>query len=469
MDQPETGFKLGWREWVSMPKLGLPAIKAKIDTGARTSALHAFSIETFGPETQPKVRFGVHPVEGRDDIEVYCTAKVKDRRQVISSNGQSEVRYIIETPLRIGDREWPIELSLSNRETMAHRMLLGRTALEAQEAVVEPWVEFRHEHLSFDVYKAKKGQAGVQRPLRIALLTMEPDNHSNRRLIEAAESREHVIEPIKTARCYMNINSLASTVHYDGKALPFFDAVVPRIGSTITDYGTAVVRQFEMTGGFCLNSAAAIANSRDKLLAHQLMARSRLPMPITAFASSPHDTDDLIQMVGGPPLIVKLLYSSQGKGVVLAENKKSAQSVIDAFRNADANFLVQQFVADAAGQDLRCIVLDGKVIATMLRRAPSDDFRANLHKGGSAHAVKITAEERRTAVKAARVMGLKFAGVDILRSEKGPLLLEVNSSPGLEGIEKTTGIDIAGHVMDYIESRTFRPQTQIRKQNAAVA
>jgi ribosomal protein S6--L-glutamate ligase len=199
------------------------------------------------------------------------------------------------------------------------------------------------------------------------------------------------------------------------------------------------------------------------------MAMSRLPMPITAFASSPHDTDDLIQMVGGPPLIVKLLYSSQGKGVVRAEHTKSAQSVIDAFRTADANFHVQQFVADAAGQDLRCIILDGKVIATMRRQAPSDDFRANLHKGGTAHTVKITSEERKMAVKAARIMGLKFAGVDILRSAEGPLLLEVNSSPGLEGIEKTTGIDIAGHVMDYIESRTFKPQTQIRRQTIAAA
>ncbi len=469
MDHPMDKFVLGWREWVSIPQLGLPAIRAKIDTGARTSALHAFSIETFGPENQPKVRFGVHPVEDRDDIEVYCTAKVIDRRQVISSNGQSEMRYIIRTPVKIGDREWPIEISLSNRETMAHRMLLGRTALEPQEAVVEPWSEYKHGRLNFDVYKAMAGQPPIHRPLRIALLTMEPDNHSNRRFIAAAESRDHVIEQVPTARCYMNINSLASTVHYDGTALASFDAVIPRIGPSITAYGTAVVRQFEMTGAYCLNSATAIANSRDKLLAHQLMALHGLPMPITAFASSPGDTDDLIAMVGGPPLIVKLLYSSQGKGVVLAENKKSAQSVIDAFRNAEANFLVQQFVADAAGQDIRCIVLDGKVIATMRRQAPLDDFRANLHKGGSAHEVKITSEERKIAVKAARTMGLKFAGVDLLRSEKGPLLLEVNSSPGLEGIEKTTGVDIAGHVMDFIEARTFQPRTRIRRQTVAAA
>ena len=177
---------------------------------------------------------------------------------------------------------------------------------------------------------------------------------------------------------------------------------------SITAYGTAVVRQFEMTGAYCLNSATAIGNSRDKLLAHQLMAMSGLPMPTTAFASSPHDTDDLIAMVGGPPLVVKLLHSSQGKGVVLAENKKSAQSVIDAFRNAEANFLVQQFVADAAGQDMRCIVLDGKVIATMRRQAPSDDFRANLHKGGSAHEVKITSEERKMAVEGGQGHGAEI-------------------------------------------------------------
>ena len=469
MNAPSDNFVLGWREWVSMPQLGLPAIKAKIDTGARTSALHAFSIETFGPDHQPKVRFGVHPVEDRDDIEIYCTAKVIDRRQVISSNGQSEMRYVISTPIKIGDREWPIEISLSNRETMAHRMLLGRTALEAQEAVVQPWAEYKQGRLNFDVYTAMTRQPPVHRPLRIALLTMEPDNYSNRRFIAAAEARDHVIESVRTARCYMNINSLASTVHYDGAALPYFDAVIPRIGSSITAYGTAVVRQFAMTGAYCLNSATAIANSRDKLLAHQLMAQSGLPMPITAFASSPHDTDDLITMVGGPPLIVKLLYSSQGNGVVLAENKKSAQSVIDAFRNAEANFLVQQFIADAAGQDIRCIVLDGKIIATMRRQAPSDDFRANLHKGGSAHQVKITSEERKIAVKAARIMGLKFAGVDLLRSANGPLLLEVNSSPGLEGIEKTSGVDIAGHVMDYIESRTFQPRARIRRQTVAAA
>lgn len=462
-EQAAGQFILGWREWVSLPKLGLPAIRAKIDTGARTSALHAFSIEVFGPESQPRVRFGVHPVDGRDDIEIYCTAKVLDRRQVISSNGQSELRYIIRTPVRIGGREWPVEISLSNRETMAYRMLLGRTALDEETVSVQPWAEFRQAVLGYDVYRAMASQPPVRRPLRIALLTMEPDNYSNSRIIEAAEQREHVIECVATLNCYMNINSLASSVHYDGKPLPFFDAVIPRIGSGITAYGTSVVRQFEMTGAFCLNPAAAITQSRDKLMAHQLMALHRLPMPVTAFASSHHHTEDLIDMVGGPPVVVKLLQSTQGKGVVLAETRKQASAVIDAFRNADANFLVQEFIAGAAGQDLRCIVLDGKVIACMRREASPDDFRSNLHKGGTAHAVKITPEEKKLAQKAAKRMGLRFAGVDILRSERGPLLLEVNSSPGLQGIEAVTGADIAGAVLECIEARTFQPRAQVRR------
>jgi ribosomal protein S6--L-glutamate ligase len=460
---------LGWREWAGLPKLGLPAIKAKIDTGARTSALHAFRIETFGPPENPRVRFWVHPVEGRNDIEVICTAKVIERRQVVSSNGQSELRYIIKTPIRIGGEEWEIEVSLSNREGMNHRMLIGRMALDANKVVVQPWAEFRQKQLDYSGYERLARQKLEHRPLRIALLTMEPNNYSNRRLIEAAEARDHVIEPLKTLACYINITSLAASVHHDGEALQAFDAVIPRIGATVTSYGTAVVRQFEMTGAFCLNTADSISNSRDKLLAHQLMAQHNVPMPTTAFASLPDSTDDLIEMVGGPPLVVKLLQSTQGKGVLLAEKLKDARQLIDAFRNMSANFLVQQFIKDAAGQDIRCIVLDNKVIATMRRRAGSDDFRSNLHSGGTAETVKITAEERKAAVKAARIMGLKFAGVDLLRSASGPLVLEVNSSPGLEGIEAVSRGSIAEAVMSYIEQQTFRPKATIRKSASAAA
>src|SRR5208283_753489 len=233
-------FVLGWREWVALPQLGLPAVKAKIDTGAKTSALHAFSIETFGPADAPRVRFGVHPVDYDSDVEVWCTAKVVDRRHVRSSNGQAEQRYIVNTPIRIGGREWPIEVSLSNRHTMAHRMLLGRSALDAQSINIHPWSEYLQEKLSFDVYAEQALTPPLRRSLRIALLTMEPGNISNRRIIEAAEARDHVIEPIDTLRCYMDIKSIASAVHYEGKALPYYDFVIPRIGVSVTAYGTAV-------------------------------------------------------------------------------------------------------------------------------------------------------------------------------------------------------------------------------------
>jgi ribosomal protein S6--L-glutamate ligase len=458
---PMEPLVFGWREWVALPQLSLPALKAKVDTGARTSALHAFSIETFGPADAPRVRFGVHPIDYNSDMEVWCTAKVIDRRYVRSSNGQAEHRYIIETPVRIGGREWPIEVSLSNRHTMAHRMLLGRSALDAKSIEIRPWREHLQEELSFDAYADQTPP--VRRPLRIALLTMEPENFSNSRLIEAAQARDHVIEPLDTLRCYMNINSIASAVHYDGKPLPAYDFVIPRIGASITAYGAAVVRQFETTGAQVLNSAQAIVQSRDKLFAHQLLAAHKLPMPNTAFASTHAGTDDLIAMAGGAPLVIKFLNSTQGNGVLLAETSKAAAALIEALRNADANFLVQQFISESAGQDLRCIVLDGKVIAAMVRRSATGDFRANLHQGGIALETKLSPEERKLAIKATAKLGLKFAGVDILRSARGPLLIEVNSSPGLEGIGKATGIDVAGHVLDYIEQRTFQAKPRLRK------
>ena len=451
-------ISVGWREWVKLPKLGLGAIHAKIDTGAKTSALHAIDIETFGPIDRPKVRFGVKPIDGNEDLVIYCTAPIIDRRYVTSSNGESEFRTIIQTDLAIGGESWPIEVSLTNRENLMHRMLIGREAMDAAQLVVEPSEDYLLEKLSFDIYKNVKTQSPVSRALRIGLLTMEPDNFSNKQFIRAAEEKDHVIETIQTTSCYMNINSLTAGLHYNGQQLPRFDAIIPRIGAQITSYGTSIVRQFDMTGALCLNSADSIYRSRDKLLAHQVMARHGLPMPITAFASSPKNTEDLIKLVNGAPLVVKLLKSTQGKGVVLAETKKAAESVIDAFRGIDADFLVQEFIAESEGSDIRCLVLGNKVIATMRRSAEPGEFRANIHQGGSAEKVKITKEERQIAVKAAKAFGLSLAGVDILRSNKGPLLLEVNSSPGLKGIAKVNDKDLAEEIISYIEKKLFMPK-----------
>ena len=269
---------------------------------------------------------------------------------------------------------------------------------------------------------------------------------------------------IDTTRCYMAINALAPEVHYDGKRLPRYDAVIPRIGASVTSYGTAVIRQFESIGTYCVNGSEGITASRDKLHAHQILARNRIGMPMTAFAASPKDTDNLIGLVEGAPLIVKLLESTQGKGVVLAETKKAAQSVISAFRGLRANFLVQHFVKEAAGEDIRCLVIGTKVVAAMRRRAAAGEFRSNLHQGGTAEAVRITRSERETAVKAARAFGLHMAGVDLLRGADGPKVLEVNSSPGLEGIEKCSGKNVAGLLYDEIEKRV-RP-APVRKRSA---
>ncbi|MCR9223351.1 MAG: 30S ribosomal protein S6--L-glutamate ligase [Hyphomonas sp.] len=301
--------------------------------------------------------------------------------------------------------------------------------------------------------------------MRIALLTREPKNYSSRRIIEAGETRGHIVEPINTSRCYMRIDSIGSEVHYDGQVLPRYDAVIPRIGASVTSYGTAVLRQFSNTGAYCLNTASAILASRDKLLAHQLLARSGIGMPVTAFANSPKDTKDLIQIAGKAPVVVKLLESTQGRGVVLAETSKAAESLVDAFRGLDANFLVQEFISEAAGADTRCFVIGGKVVGAICRQAAQGEFRSNLHRGGTASIAKLTKAERDIARKATRELGLQVAGVDILRSDAGPKVLEVNSSPGLEGMETATGKDIAGQIIEFLEGkvRTLAISRETRK------
>ena len=447
-------IKLGWEEWLGLPDLGLPTIKAKVDTGARTSALHAFDIETFGPATKPKVRFAIHPVPGRDDLTIPCSAVVVDRREVTSSNGETEMRYVIETTLDVGDGQtWPIEVTLTDRGGMASRMLLGRQALR-DDVIVQPTDRFLLPKRSYEVYSAKRIKSVTpNRALRVAVLSREPNSYSTKRLVIEGEERGHTVEIIDTTRCYMAINALAPEIHYDGKRLPRYDVVIPRIGASITSYGTAVLRQFETLGTYCVNGSGGIAASRDKLHAHQVLAAQKIGMPTTAFAASPKDTSNLISLVGTAPLIVKLLESTQGKGVVLAETKKAAESVIDAFRGLKANFLVQDFVKEASGEDIRCFVVAGKVVASMRRTSAGDDFRSNLHRGGTAEAVKITPLERRTAVKSAKAFGLGLAGVDLLRSNDGPKILEVNSSPGFEGIENASKKNLAGVLFDHIEEQ----------------
>jgi alpha-L-glutamate ligases, RimK family len=304
----------------------------------------------------------------------------------------------------------------------------------------------------------------MARSLSILVLSRNVDLYSTRRLIEVGQERGHTVRVVDPLRCYMTISPHRPTVHYMGEELGPFDAIIPRIGASITFYGTAVVRQFEMMGVFSLNESVAISRSRDKLRSLQLLSRKGIGLPVTGFGYSPDDTQDLISLVGGAPLVIKLLEGTQGKGVVLAETDKAAESVIDAFRGLKAYFLTQQYIAEANGADIRCFVIGDKVVAAMMRQAKEGEFRSNLHRGGTAMPVKITPAERATAVRAAKIVGLNVAGVDLMRSKNGPVVLEVNSSPGLEGIETATGKNIAGMIYEFIEKNAKPGKTKTRGQ-----
>jgi len=289
--------------------------------------------------------------------------------------------------------------------------------------------------------------------VKIAILSRNPALYSTRRLVEAAKARDHEVRVLDVLRCYMNITSHRPSIHYRGEELTGFDAVIPRIGASVTFYGAAVLRQFEMMGVYPLNESVALTRSRDKLRSLQLLARKGIGLPITGYAHKPDDIQDLIKMVGGAPLVIKLLEGTQGIGVVLAETQKAAESVIEAFMGLKANILVQEFIKEAGGADIRCLIIGDKVVAAMKRQGKEGEFRSNLHRGGSASLIRITPEERSTAVRAAQTMGLSVCGVDVLRSNHGPVVMEVNSSPGLEGIETATDKDVAGMIIEFIEKR----------------
>lgn len=445
---------VGAEEWCRFPDLAIPAVKARVDSGAKTSSLHAINIQPFKRSGTPWVRFEVFPLQGNRKTVVQCEAPIHDRRKVKSSSGSTENRYVIKTTLGIADSSWEVEVTLTNRDAMGYRMLLGREAMTGR-IVVDPEASFDAGEISDEelkeLYQSKKSPKSG---LKIAVLASNPNLYSNRRIIEAGEERGHEMVFLNIKHCYMKMDAEQPEVHYrGGKVLDDLDAVIPRIRPSMTFYGCALARQFESMGVYCLNTASAITQSRDKLHSLQLLFESKIDIPITGFANSPLETDDLINMVGGAPLIVKLLEGTQGKGVVLAETNKAAESVINAFKSLKADILVQEFIKEAQGKDIRCFVVDGKVVSAIQREAEPGEFRANIHQGGTASVIKPTADEKRIAIKAAKCMGLSVAGVDIIRSAKGPLLLEVNSSPGLEGIEGATGKDIAGMMLSAIEKK----------------
>ncbi|WP_294818711.1 30S ribosomal protein S6--L-glutamate ligase [uncultured Flavobacterium sp.] len=443
---------VGSEEWCSFPQLGIHAIKARVDSGAKTSALHAMNITPFENEGESWVKFDINPIQKNLKTVIHCQAPLVDKRVVKSSSGFREQRYVIRTEIQVGELRWEVELTLTNRDSMGFRMLLGREAMSGR-ILVDPEQKYvlgqpTREKLQEYYDKGEEPKSG----LRIGLLASNPELYSNKRIMEAGEQRGHEMHFLSLKDCYMKLDAHTPEIHYrGGKVLNNFDAVIPRIRPSMTFYGCALTRHFEALKVFCLNSSMAISQSRDKLYSLQLLLNSGVDIPTTGFANSPLDTNELIKMVGGSPLIVKLLEGTQGKGVVLAETKKAAESVINAFKSLNANILVQEFIKEANGKDLRLFVIDGKVVATIQREALPGEFRANIHLGGTASVIRATPEEKRIAIKAAKAMNLKVAGVDIIRSSKGPLLLEVNSSPGLEGIEGATNKDIAGAMIRAIE------------------
>lgn len=296
--------------------------------------------------------------------------------------------------------------------------------------------------------------------MKIAILSRNAKLYSTRRLVEAARVRGHRVRVLDPLRCYMRIEPNDFSVHYQGRELADYAAIIPRIGASITFYGTAVLRQFEMMGVFTPNTSDAVLRARDKLRCLQLLAREGIGLPTTVFGDNPDDTTDLLAMLGPPPHVIKLNEGSQGQGVLLAEKQSASQSVIEAFRGLYANFLVQEFIGEARGADIRCFVVGGKVVAAMRRQARAGEFRSNLHRGGKATAASLSHAETDTALRAARTIGLNVAGVDLLRSRRGPLVLEVNSSPGLEGIEASTGVDVAGEIIDYLMRRVRKRRAQ---------
>jgi ribosomal protein S6--L-glutamate ligase len=404
-------FILGWEEWLSLPDLGLPAIKAKVDTGARTSALHAFSVEPFGPSSRPMVRFGVHPIPGRDDVEVYSTAEVLDRREVTSSNGEHENRFVISTRVKMGDREWPIEVTLTNRDTMAYRMLLGRQAIK-DDMFVDPTSSFRQPRLGYRTYGRPPTTGEGRAPLRIALITRQPESASNRRLARAAEERGHTLVHVDRTRVSLFVDTMQPAVFVDGRSLEGIGAVIVRTGRAISSLTTAIVRQLEMLGAHALNSADALARASDALTVRQTLARSGVLVPEAA--------------------------------VSYADIKGQSRS--------EGHILVDSLAPGSLGPLVRFAVVGGRAIAAMERDAPptvlDDQPQWRRHEG------RATDPARHLAEKAARALQLGLASVDIVDTRQGPMAADVTSSISVALFERMTGVTLAEAVVVELEQQT---------------
>lgn len=453
--------------------MGLPAIKAKIDTGARSSCLHAFDVEQFTRDGKSFVRFQICPLQRRKKPRVFAEAEIVEFRRVRSSSGHEEERPVIVTSIELAGQSWDIEITLTNRDSMGFRMLLGRRAI-SNRFVVDPTASYLHGRLKRSEVRGayaklesqpQKPVAPLQPavPMKLAILSCSPKCYSTRRLREAALQRGCKVKVLNTLKFALDVEPGNPQLYYRQKPLSSYDAVLPRIGASITYFGTAVVRQFEQLDVFCANSSHGILNSRDKLRSLQILSRHKIGIPPTTFVRDHKDILPAIERVGGAPVVIKLLEGTQGVGVILAESVKVAEAIIETLQRTKQNVLVQKFVSESKGRDIRAIVVGDRVVAAMRRRAVGDEFRSNVHRGGVTEPVELPEEFRDTAISAAQIMGLRVAGVDMLEGSDGPLVMEVNSSPGLEGIEKSTGLDVAGAIIDYISAQVNFPEIDIRQ------
>lgn len=439
---------VGWEEWIGMPDIGLPAILAKVDTGARTSALHSFAYEEIEIDGQTHIHFGVQPLADDPKLHVWCNAPLVAYREVISSNGMAEMRPFVQVELHLAGQSWPIELSLTNRETMNYRMLLGRTAMEGR-IMVDPFDACINGVPEGDFYGHHLAESTTKN-LSIGILTCAPNAYSTQRLVEAIEQKGHQVDLVDIARCTLQVDAQNPTLFLRNELLPRYDAVIPRVGTPITQHGLAVVRQFELMGSYVLNGASSIAAARDKLWSYQYLAKAGLDVPSTFSAFHGRDGRAMVRKAGKGPYVLKSRKSERGRGVLFAPDKTMAKSLLDAFDDLDEKLLVQPFLQAEDNADLRIMVLGKKVIAAVRRVAKTGEFRANFHQGGVTQKVKINKQERQMALRAAKALGLRFAGVDLMRTDAGPVVMEVNASPGLEGIESATGLDLSGRVIDYV-------------------
>ena len=443
---------IGRAENIDLPDLKVFDVPAKVDTGAESSSLWASEIK----ENANGLEFVLFARGSKYYTGEKFTVKASNYSltRVANSFGHSETRYKVKLKAVLHERKIRATFTLSDRSQMVYPILIGRRLLHGKFLVnvsdgspLKYEEEARTSQLEREMVAERPAARGK---LRIAILSKGPGNYSTQRLKEEALKHGHEVRIINYAKCYVTLESGKPVVRYRGESLHDIDVVIPRIAANLTSYGSSMVRQFEMQNVFTTTTSIAIVRSRDKLRSTQLLAKAGIGIPKTVFARETADLDDVLDQVGGAPVIIKVARGTHGNGVVLAETKKAAKAVMQAFYVEGVSFIVQEFVAESAGTDIRAFVVNGKVVASMQRQSLDDDFRSNLHQGGEGTVIKLTDEERRTAIKAAKAMGLPICGVDMMRSDRGPLVLEVNSSPGF-GIEKVTGRNVAEKIIEYVE------------------